>query len=325
MSLPTTRRQLKDWVLKRLGEPVIQINIDPQQCEDRICEAISYFSQYHFDGVEDWLLKHKITASIMKFALPVVDDFTEGETITGLTSGATITFISKAADNLSAEVVYVSKEKSFVANETVKGENSGTVGVLTSTEFLTFGDVDNEFIPVEDDILSVNSILPFNQGLSLGRGIFNVRYQYTLNSLPNLVSMDIVSYDMFRRHLSLLDFELNVASQYRFNRVTGKIYLDIDWKQNIYPGDYIIVEAKKIVNPDDNKNVYGNWYLLQYAYLLFKLQWGNNLKKYAGVPLASGITLNGQQIYDEAMREMEELEKRLQKEFQMPMGDIFMA
>ena len=49
---PTTREELKQYALRTLGKLVIEINVDDDQIEDRIDEALQYFAQYHYDGVE---------------------------------------------------------------------------------------------------------------------------------------------------------------------------------------------------------------------------------------------------------------------------------
>ena len=61
MGIPASREQLKDWCLRQLGFPVIEINVDDDQVDDRIDEALQYFQQFHYDGVERWYLKHQIT------------------------------------------------------------------------------------------------------------------------------------------------------------------------------------------------------------------------------------------------------------------------
>ena len=61
MAIPTTRTEFKEWCLRSLGKPVIEINVDPDQVEDRIDEALQYFSQYHYDGVERVYLKYQLT------------------------------------------------------------------------------------------------------------------------------------------------------------------------------------------------------------------------------------------------------------------------
>ena len=63
MAQPTTRKEFKEWCLRKLGKPVIEINVDQDQADDRIDEALSYYWDYHFDGAEKTFLKHQITAT----------------------------------------------------------------------------------------------------------------------------------------------------------------------------------------------------------------------------------------------------------------------
>jgi len=58
----TTRETLKQYALRALGKPVIEINVEDDQVEDRIDEALQYFAQYHYDGTERMYLKYQITA-----------------------------------------------------------------------------------------------------------------------------------------------------------------------------------------------------------------------------------------------------------------------
>ena len=68
MSKPASREQLKDYAFRRLGYPVVDINVDDGQVEDRIDDALQFFAEYHFDGVEPIYYKHAVTA----------DDITNG-------------------------------------------------------------------------------------------------------------------------------------------------------------------------------------------------------------------------------------------------------
>ena len=61
MSKPTTRDEFKQYCLRKLGAPVIQINVSDEQIEDRVDEAFSFFSDYHYNGSEHVYLKHQIT------------------------------------------------------------------------------------------------------------------------------------------------------------------------------------------------------------------------------------------------------------------------
>ena len=56
----TTRETLKQYCLRALGKPVIEINVEDDQVEDRIDEALQYFAQYHYDGVERMYLKYEV-------------------------------------------------------------------------------------------------------------------------------------------------------------------------------------------------------------------------------------------------------------------------
>ena len=63
MGQPTTRQEFIEWCLRKLGKPVIEINVDDTQVSDRVDEALSYYWDYHFDGAEKIYLKHQVTAA----------------------------------------------------------------------------------------------------------------------------------------------------------------------------------------------------------------------------------------------------------------------
>ena len=68
MAVPSSRSAFKEYCLKKLGKPVIDINVDDEQVEDRIDEALKYYQDYHFDGTERVLIKAQVTS----------DDITNG-------------------------------------------------------------------------------------------------------------------------------------------------------------------------------------------------------------------------------------------------------
>ena len=61
MANPATRETLKQYALRALGKPVIEINVDDDQLEDRLDEALQYFAQYHYDGIRRTYLKYQYT------------------------------------------------------------------------------------------------------------------------------------------------------------------------------------------------------------------------------------------------------------------------
>jgi nitrogen regulatory protein PII len=63
MATPTTKTTFKNYCLRSLGQPVIEINVDDDQLDDRVEEALQYFQEMHYNGVERVFLKHVMTAA----------------------------------------------------------------------------------------------------------------------------------------------------------------------------------------------------------------------------------------------------------------------
>jgi hypothetical protein len=63
MAIPTSRASFKEYCLRALGKPVISINVDDDQVEDRIDEALKYYGDYHFDATEKMYYKHQVTST----------------------------------------------------------------------------------------------------------------------------------------------------------------------------------------------------------------------------------------------------------------------
>lgn len=61
MAKPSTRQGLIDYCLRQLGAPVLEINVDDDQIDDLVDDALQYFNERHYDGVEKMYLKYKIT------------------------------------------------------------------------------------------------------------------------------------------------------------------------------------------------------------------------------------------------------------------------
>lgn len=61
MAVPTSRQEMVDYCLRKLGAPVLDINVDPDQIDDRIDEALRYYWDYHFDGSDKIYYKHQVT------------------------------------------------------------------------------------------------------------------------------------------------------------------------------------------------------------------------------------------------------------------------
>ena len=111
MSSPSSRQNLIDYCLRSLGHPVLEINVDDDQLEDRVDEAIQFYRDFHYDAVEAVYLKEQITASTLQIVGVNAANFTIGEKITGASSGTTA-FVENVIRRKIAErfldIIYIS-------------------------------------------------------------------------------------------------------------------------------------------------------------------------------------------------------------------------
>ena len=244
MAIPTSKESFKQYCLRKLGKPVIEINVDDDQVDDRISEALLYFADYHFDGTDKTYYKWPVTQT----------------------------------------------------------------------------DIDNKYITMPDNIIGVVNI--FDVGASLNtNNLFNIRYQIALNDLYTLTSVSMVPYVMALTHIQFLEQILVGKQPIRYNRHVNKLYIDMDWGK-LAIGDYLIVEAYQVIDPDVFTKTWGDRWLARYATCLIKQQWGENIKKYQGMKLPGGMTFNGQQIYNEAVQERAALEKEMIESYSIPVSDM---
>ena len=262
----TTRETLKQYCLRALGKPVIEINVEDDQVEDRIDEALQYFAQYHYDGVERMYLKYQVSA----------DDITRAKT------NETLSTVTDTADST---VTAVFKE----------GKN---------------------YIPMPSSVVSVTRIFDFTDRANLD--LFDVRYQLRLNDLYDFSSTSIIHYDMTLRHLDMLDHILVGERPIRFNQHKNRLYIDMDWSNDIDAGDFIIIECYRKLDPSTFTDIFDDIFLKKNLIQLIKKQWGTNLSKFQGVAMLGGVTMNGEQIYSQAQEEINKLEEQIQLSYELP-------
>ena len=244
MSAPTTREKFTDYCLRKLGAPVVEINVDDDQVNDRIDEALQYYNEYHYDGVERIYLKHQITQE----------------------------------------------------------------------------DIDNQYIPLTDLIIGVRNIFPTSASSITGAadGLFNLQYQLRLNDLYDLTNTSLVYYNTVRNFIAELDFLLNGTKPLRFNKHQNRLYIDMLWDKEVQVGQYLIVDCYRALDPTTWTDVWNDMWLKRYATALIKKQWATNIKKFSGLQLPGGVTLDGDKLYAEAHDEIEELETQMQTNYSLP-------
>ena len=185
---------------------------------------------------------------------------------------------------------------------------------------ITQQDITNRYIDMPENVLGVVNIFEIGQALNTNN-LFNIRYQIALNDLYTLTSVSMVPYYMAIQHIQFLEQMLVGKQPLRYNRHINKLYIDMKW-DIINPGDYVIVEAYQVVDPDEYTKAWGDRWLGRYASCLIKQQWGANLTKFTGMQLPGGIKFNGEKIYNDATTERESLEREMIYTYSLPATDM---
>lgn len=245
MAKPTTRQGLINYCLRKLGHPVVEINVDDDQVEDRVDEAFQYYRDFHYDATQKVYSSMQLTSNVIA----------------------------------------------------------------------------QQYITLPEEMIGVERILQISNR-SNGASMFDARYQLMLNNIQSLTNTDIIYYSMLKTELNLINDLMTGQKPVRFNRHMNRLFIDLDWKNEVQEGDYVIVEGWSSLDPDTYTDVYNDGFLKRYCTALIKQQWGINLKKFEGVQLPGGVTLNGQIIYNEATEEIDKLKQEVQDTYQLPI-DFF--
>jgi hypothetical protein len=244
MAVPTTRATFKEYCLRKLGKPVIEINVDDDQIDDRIDESLRYYWDYHFDGSHRTYYKHPVTAE----------------------------------------------------------------------------DMTNKYITMPENIIGAVNIFDIGDAVNTNN-LFNIRYQIALNDLYTLTSQSMVPYFMAMQHIQFLE-ELLVGKQpIRYERHRDRLHIDMDWNK-VDVGQYIIVEAYEIVDPDVWTDAWSDRWLQNYCTAKIKYQWGSNLTKFVGLNLPGGVQFNGEKILDDAAAEIAKMEEEMMTSYSLPNMDM---
>ena len=245
MAVPTSRAEFKEYCLRKLGKPVIEINVDDDQVEDRIDESIRYYWDYHFDGSEKTYYKYQITST----------------------------------------------------------------------------DITNRYITLPENIIGVVSVFQISDPAITSDDLFNIRYQIALNDLYTLTNVSLVPYYQVMEHIALLQ-ELLVGRQpIRYTRHRDRLYIDANWTV-FTPGQFIIVEAYEVIDPDTWVDAWGDRWLQNYATAKIKYQWGTNLTKFTGMNLPGGVQFNGERILSDSQAEIEKMENEMINSYSLPVTDM---
>lgn len=193
---------------------------------------------------------------------------------------------------------------------------------------ITQTDFDNRFIPLPPNVVGVNKIIKqrASAGGSGDASLFNVEYQFLLNQMHLLwAAGNIAYYEHTMQHITMMDQILNGQPTFRFNRAVDKLYVDVNWEKNMRVGNFLVIECYVSLDPSTNPKIFDDRWFKDYTTALIKRQWGENLKKFGGVQMIGGTTLNGQQIYNEAIEQIAALEQELRNSYEIPIDAIYMG
>ena len=163
-----------------------------------------------------------------------------------------------------------------------------------------------------------NLIVALSFDNQVTNNMFDIRYQLRLNDLYDFSSTSVIHYQMTMEHLDFLSHILVGEKPIRFNQHQNRLYIDMDYENDIDVGEYIIIECYRKIDPTTYTDIFDDIYLKRYATALIKRQWGANLSKFNGVAMLGGVTMNGETIYTQAQEELEKLEEQIQLAFETP-------
>ena len=279
MAQPASRSDFKNYCLRQLGAPVLEINVADEQIDDIIDDALQYFHERHFDGVLQTYLKYQVTQ----------EDIDRG-----------------------------------------KGPSQdGVLGIVTTTATSTIDGSEMQFdwkensnyLQVPPAVIGVTKIFHFDGSATITNNMFSVKYQLFLNDIYFWGAMEMLTYTMTRTYLADMDFALTTQKQIRFNQRMDRLYMDVNWEE-LTAGDWLVMDCFRTLDPNDYARVWNDSFLKKYTTALLKKQWGQNLIKFNGVKLPGGVELNGRDIYEDGVKELEVIREMMSNTYELPPLDM---
>jgi hypothetical protein len=245
------------WVrapVLHIAPPLVITEVELNDAFDRIDDAMQYWQDYHFDGLQK-------------------------------------VYYIKAVTQQDIDQRYIDMRPSVTKDAANNSLN--IVGVT-------------RIFPIQDSQATIN--------------MFDLRYQLRLNELYDFTSASYINYTMTMQHLRSLEILFTGEVPIRFQRHMHKLFIDWAWGFSEAPvGTIVIAECYAMINPDVYNAVWDDRWLKRYATALIKRNWGDNLKKFQGVQLLGGVTLNGDKIYEDAVDEIKQLEEEMESNYGAPL------
>ena len=305
MAAPVTRTEFKDYCLRRLGFPVIQINVDDDQVDDRIDDALQFFHDYHFDGVEKIYMKHRITQ-----------------------------------DDIDRKFIYCPDPVIFVTKIFPFDDSNSSINMFDLRYQLRLHDLYDftsvSYVSYEITMQHITTLNMLFSGYPQHR--FNRHQNKIFLDIDWSRDATLGEYVVIECYRKLVPDTImltgTVTATNTSNLITGT---GTTFDQQIIEGDIITISGQdaqinRIISPTQAyltsnlvtsvttatatktgvSDVWDDRFLKQYATALIKYQWGTNLSKFAGVQMPGGVTLDGPRIMAEAQVEIDKIETEMQ-------------
>lgn len=184
---------------------------------------------------------------------------------------------------------------------------------------VTQTDINNKYLTLNGLVTEVIRVLPIRDTIS-SNNLFDIKYQMHLNDMFSLGYMgSLLEYSMAQQYLSTLDLIIDSDSKFaQFDKHRNRLEIHMKWDEELAVGDFLVVEAYRIIDPETFTEVYNDYYLKKYLTALLKRQWGANLLKFEGMVMPGGVTFNGRQLFDDANEELQRLEEEVRLNWEEP-------
>lgn len=303
----TSKDQLFEYCKRRLGDPVVQVNVTEDQIDDCYQETLTFWQIYSTDGTEKAYIKHKVTGT--KLTVADATGWLKDDQIVGLTDLGAETLVTGVVRLVEGSVVTINMQD-LVNRFVVGGVKNKRTNATTAITAIVLGDVDNKYVPITSDVYGVTRLFPFSlgQGQSSSSSMFNLQYQLRLHELGDLSNVSMAYYVQTMTNMSMIDGILNGAPLFRFNRYHDRLVLDAAWGSSVNVDDWVLIEGYKTQDPSTFSRAYGDPWIVKHLTANIKQQWGANLLKYQGMQLPGGTTVDGQSMYETGTAEKKDLE-----------------
>ena len=304
MAKPTTRAEFKTYCLRRLGFPVIEINVDDDQVDDRIDDALAFFNDYHYDGTEKIFMKHRITA-----------------------------------EDINRRWIYCPDAVTFVTNVFPFDDSNSSINMFDLRYQLRLHDLYDftsvSYVSYEMTMQHIQTLNLLFSGKPQFR--FNRHQNKLFLDIDWSSDREVGEYVIVECYRQLQPDSVTltgtVTCTNTSNTVTGTATV---FDREILENDVIVIggeekQVRHILSPTEltlyspvssNKtsvslvktglsDVWNDRFLKKYATAKIKYQWGSNLSKFAGIQMPGGVTLDGVRIMQEAQAELDKIEEEM--------------